>query len=180
MRTFCFQLYCITRMTASEKLSSRHNLGDRGPVVDDSVTELASKLVDAKLSGSDSKTVTTNMFDPNHEFDLAELELDHDIAQLAEQNRSRKVSPCIPTCFISIQSAINYLKSSLSKSKLLDPTDQDTEEYKKMIEDRLVEGHGEFMMEIGVEGMLKNDISMICRRFRSLMKWSLVWHFCSC
>jgi hypothetical protein len=63
--------------------------------VDDSVTELASKLVDAKLSGSDSKTVTTNMFDPNHEFDLAELELDHDIAQLAEQNRSRKVSPCI-------------------------------------------------------------------------------------
>lgn len=59
-------------------------------------------------------------------------------------------------CSISIQSAINYLKSSLSKSKLLDPTDQDTEEYKKMIEDRLVEGHGEFMMEIGVEGMLKN------------------------
>jgi hypothetical protein len=39
-----------------------------------------------------------------------------------------------------------------------------------MIEERLVEGHGEFMMEIGVEGMLKNDISMICRRFRSLMK----------
>ncbi|CAO3683405.1 unnamed protein product [Umbelopsis ramanniana] len=113
-------------MTASEKLSSRHNLGDHGPVVDDSVTELASKLVDAKLSGSDSKTVTTNMFNPNHEFNLAELELDHDIAQLAEQNRSRK-------------------------SKLLDPTDQDTEEYKKMIEDRLVEGHGEFMMEIGVE-----------------------------
>lgn len=70
-------------------------MGDHGPIIDDSVTELASKLVDAKLSGSDSKNATTNMFDPNHEFDLAELELDHDIAQLAERNRSRKVSPCI-------------------------------------------------------------------------------------
>jgi hypothetical protein len=81
-------------MTASEKLSSRHNLGDQGPVIDDAVTELASKLVDARLSGSDSKAVTTNMFDPNHEFDLAELELDHEIAQLAAQSRSRKVSTC--------------------------------------------------------------------------------------
>ncbi|KAG2174047.1 hypothetical protein INT44_000161 [Umbelopsis vinacea] len=101
-------------------------MGDDKPVTDNTVTELASKLVDAKLSGSESKAVTTNMFDPNHEFDLAELELDQDIAQLAEQNRSRK-------------------------SKLLDPTDGDTEEYKKMIEDRIIEGHGEFMMEIGLE-----------------------------
>ncbi|KAI9287734.1 P-loop containing nucleoside triphosphate hydrolase protein [Umbelopsis sp. AD052] len=113
-------------MTASEKLTSRQNMGDDKPVTDNTVTELASKLVDAKLSGSESKAVTTNMFDPNHEFDLAELELDQDIAQLAEQNRSRK-------------------------SKLLDPTDGDTEEYKKMIEDRIIEGHGEFMMEIGLE-----------------------------
>lgn len=38
------------------------------------------------------------------------------------------------------------------QSKLLDPTEKDTEEYKTMIQDRLKEGHGEFMMEIGLEG----------------------------
>lgn len=65
---------------------------NHGPVIDDTVTALASKLVDARLGGADSKTVTTNMFDPNHELDLADLELEDDIAHFAEQNRSRKVS----------------------------------------------------------------------------------------
>jgi hypothetical protein len=89
-------------MTASKKTSSRHDMESHGPVIDETLTALASRLVDAKLGGGDSKPVATNMFDPNHELDLADLELEDDIAQLAEQNRSRKVNFDISAAFMSV------------------------------------------------------------------------------
>ncbi|CAM0137059.1 unnamed protein product [Umbelopsis sp. WA50703] len=113
-------------MTAPERSSENHDRGGHNPVVDEAVTALASRLVDAKLNVGDSDLPATNMFDPKHTIDLADLELDDDIAQLVDENRSRK-------------------------NKLLHPTEKDIEDYKNSIKDRLEEGHGEFMMEIGLE-----------------------------
>jgi hypothetical protein len=79
-------------MTAPERSSENHDRGGHNPVVDEAVTALASRLVDAKLNVGDSDLPATNMFDPKHTIDLADLELDDDIAQLVDENRSRKVS----------------------------------------------------------------------------------------
>ncbi|KAG2171784.1 hypothetical protein INT43_008164 [Umbelopsis isabellina] len=79
-------------MTAPERSYDNCDSGGRNPVVDEAVTALASRLVDTKLNVGDSDRTATNMFNPNHTIDLAELELDDDIAQLVEDNRSRQVS----------------------------------------------------------------------------------------
>lgn len=79
-------------MTAPERSSENCDRGGHNPVVDEAITALASRLVDTKLNVGDSDGTATNMFDPNHTINLADLELDDDIAHLVEDNRSREVS----------------------------------------------------------------------------------------
>lgn len=79
-------------MTAPERSSDNCDRGGSNTVIDDAVTALASRLVDTKLNVGASDRTATNMFDPNHTIDLADLELDDDIAHLVEDNRSREVS----------------------------------------------------------------------------------------